>query len=127
MNRCVDCHYPELQQPDYGDSLANHYTAIVDLYIRQATCICFLGEGSCSEDEREELQRYAAFARERGLKTCLYSGRDVDIEPWMHVFDYVKVGSYKPAYGPLNSSSTNQKMYRKEGSAFVNITSVFWR
>ena len=126
LNRCVDCHYPELQRSDYGDLLSVHYPNIIDLYLRQATCVCFLGEGSCDEAEKEELRRYSAYAKEKGLKTCLYSGRDVDIEPWMYAFDYVKVGSYQPALGSLDSSSTNQRMFRNESGVFRDITSVFW-
>ena len=124
LNRCADCHYPELQRPDYGELLSVHYTDIIDLYLCQATCVCFLGEGSCEAEEKEELRRYAAYAAGKGLRTCLYSGRDVDIEPWMHAFDYVKVGSYKPAFGPLDSPSTNQRMFRKESDTFRDITSL---
>ena len=127
LNRCPDCHYPELQRSDYGDFLSAYYADIIDLYLRQATCVCFLGEGSCGVEEREELQRYAAYAKTKGLKTCLYSGRDVDIEHWMYCFDYVKVGSYQPLLGPLDYPSTNQRMFHKEAGAFKDITSVFWR
>jgi len=126
LNRCADCHYPDLQRNDYGDPLSANYFNIVDLYLRQATCVCFLGEGACGNEERDELQRYATYAQGRGLKTCLYSGRDVDIEQWMHVFDYVKVGSYKSSCGPLNSPLTNQRMFRQEEFGFQDITAVFW-
>ena len=127
LNRCAGCHYPELQKIDYGDPLSIYYSDIIDLYLRQATCVCFLGEGSCKVEDVNELQRYAAYARIKGLKTCLYSGRDVDIEPWMHCFDYVKVGSYQPLLGSLDHPSTNQRMFHKEAGAFKDITSAFWR
>ena len=126
LNRCTDCHYPELQQADYGDPLSFYYSDIIDLYLRQATCVCFLGEGSCSAEDVDALQRYAAYARDKGLKTCLYSGRDVDIEPWMYCFDYVKLGSYQPTLGPLDSPTTNQRMFRKGTNAFRDITNLFW-
>ena len=74
----------------------------------------------------EVMHRTISYAKEKGLKTCLYSGRDVDIEPWMYAFDYVKVGSYQPALGSLDSSSTNQRMFRNESGVFRDITSVFW-
>ena len=33
-----------------------------------------------------------------GKRVCLYSGRDVEPENWMNVFDYIKVGSYQQFY-----------------------------
>ena len=124
---CKECHYPELQMPDYGEMLSDHYVNIMELYLSQATCVCFLGEGGCGSEEREEFQRFVTCAKAKGLKTCLYSGRDVDIEPWMHIFDYLKLGSYQPSRGPLSSPSTNQRMFRKEGDVFWDITSLFWQ
>ena len=45
LNRCKNCHYPELQYPDYGDVLSKRMSDIVALYHSQASCVCFLGEG----------------------------------------------------------------------------------
>ena len=59
-----------------------------------ATCVYFLGEGVATDVERQELLQFAEVAKTAGLKSCLYSGRDVDVETWMLAFDYVKVGSY---------------------------------
>lgn len=125
-NQCVNCHYPELQQADCGDLLSESYQNIVELYIRQASCVCFMGEGAGGYSEQRELTKYALYARSKGLKTCLYSGRDSVLEPWMEIFDYVKLGSYQEEYGALDSPATNQRMYRREGSNFVDMTSVFW-
>lgn len=126
-HRCRECHYPELQLPDYGEDLSDHYTDIIDLYLSQATCVCFLGEGRCGSEEKDEFQRFSAYAKAKGLKTCLYSGRDVAIEPWMQSFDYLKLGSYQPSRGPLSSPTTNQHMFRKEGDVFRDITAMFWK
>jgi len=127
-NKCADCHYPELQLTDYGDLLHLYFSDIVDLYFRQTTCVCFLGEGKSSAEERGELAEYACYAKSKGLKTCLYSGRDVEIEPWMNVFDIIKLGSYQPALGTLDCRTTNQRMYRKESESgiFTDITNLFW-
>lgn len=126
LHRCEHCHYPELQLPDYGDDLSAHYAEIIDLYLSQATCVCFLGEGKCGSEEKDEFGNFVSCAQAKGLKTCLYSGRDVEIEPWMQVFDYLKLGSYQPSRGPLSCLSTNQRMFRKNGDAFLDITSLFW-
>lgn len=126
MQKCMGCHYPELQCPDYGDWLYLNFSNIIELYLRQATCVCFLGEGKGGTAEKAELLAYADYAQGKGLKTCIYSGRDTDIEPWMTAFDFVKVGSYQPALGSLDCPATNQRMYRKDSGLFTDITSIFW-
>ena len=74
LNRCMDCHYPELQNPDAGDIFRNYFADILDLYLSQTTCVCFIGEGAAGEAETSELQAFAVLAKERGLKTAIYSG-----------------------------------------------------
>lgn len=123
---CKNCHYPALQRPNYGTPLNEHYWDLIALYQHQATCVCFLGEGAGTNAEREEFKEYVTYAKRHGLKACLYSGRDTTIEPWMHLFDYIKLGSYQEAFGPLDSIRTNQKMYRKTAQGYVDITSIFW-
>lgn len=126
LNRCVHCHYPLLQREDYGDCLSSNYTNIVQLYLRMATCVCFLGEGRNTVEEHEEFLRYVTYAHANGLKVCLYSGRDTSIEDWMNIFDYIKLGSYKEASGPLSNPGTNQRLYTKSSLGYLDITSSFW-
>lgn len=61
-NHCKDCHYSELQDPDYGDPLAHSLGKIIEAYRKQATCICFLGEGDASEGNRNELLEFVKYA-----------------------------------------------------------------
>ena len=124
-NHCPNCHYPELQSPDEGLPLKKHISDIIELYRSQASCVCFLGEGANTEEDREELVNHAVAAGRAGLKTCLYSGRDTLIEPWMQVFDYIKLGSYKEQFGPLSSPKTNQRMFMKCESEYIDITHWF--
>ena len=126
QNNCMDCHYPELKRSYYGDILKVYYIDILDVYNNQSTCVCFMGEGKCREQEKEEFQKYCSIAHSRKLKTCLYSGRDVEIEGWMQCFDYIKLGSYKEEFGALDNSNTNQRMYQKNGTEYVDITYLFW-
>ena len=60
----------------------------------------------------------------KGLKTAWYSGR-------MHLpqggFDYVKIGPYIEEFGGLKSPTTNQRLYKRVGENWEDITSVFWR
>lgn len=122
--RCPECHYPELQKKDYGEPVSIYLDEILDAYQNMATCLCVLGEGEHSD--RKELEDIAGRGKERGLKTCLYSGRDTDIEPWMYQYDYVKTGSYKRELGALDKRITNQRMYKKTKVGYVDITKLFW-
>ena len=124
-NRCISCHYPELQQDDYGDVLSENFPDIIDLYLHQATCVCFLGEGKGGREERAELLEYAAYAKAKGLKSCLYCGRNIQKEDWMNAFDYIKLGSYQEKSGALDSPSTNQRMLKRTGRTFIDITKAF--
>ena len=121
---CPECHYPELQRKDYGDPLLPNLNNILDAYQNMASCLCVLGEGQTTD--QMELEILACKGKERGLKTCLYSGRDTNIEPWMSRYDYVKTGSYKRAFGALDKKTTNQRMYRKTTRGYVDITELFW-
>ena len=125
-NRCPDCHYPELQSKDSSELLGENLDTILAFYNPIASCVCFLGEGEAGDAEQSELINYAEKAHERGLKCCLYSGRDTVIEGWMHVFDYVKLGSYRKDCGPISSSTTNQRMYKKVSKGYMDITREFW-
>ena len=116
-----------LQQTDYGDALNSNFKNIIKLYRAYATCVCFLGEGQNTAEEHKEFQSMVAFSRQQGLRTCLYSGRDIQIEPWMEMFDYIKLGSYKAELGGLNEPTTNQKLYQKTSEEYVDITYNFWR
>ena len=124
-HNCLHCHYPLLKEKDYGEKLSNYYKDIIDLYLRQATCVCFLGEGANTEIEHDELRLAVEYAKLKGLKTCLYSGRDIEIEEWMHVFDYIKLGSYIERLGGLESENTNQVFWQKINGSFVPRNDLF--
>ena len=60
------------------------------------------------------------------LKVGWYSGRqelskDINLEN----FDFIKLGSYKGEFGPLNSRTTNQRFYKVSNGELINITSKF--
>ena len=57
-----------------------------------------------------------------GIARALYSGR-TEVEPEIQAaFDYVKLGPYIAALGPLNSPTTNQRLYFHG----EDITARFW-
>lgn len=127
LNHCKDCHSPELQRVDYGNPLYENISNLVELYLTKITCVCFLGEGKNSKEEKDELIQYSDFVHTKGLKSCLYSGRKIFIENWMNTFDYIKVGEFDISCGALTERTTNQKMFQKIGGLYRDITSEFWR
>ena len=127
QNRCMECHYPELQRTDYGELVSEYFEQILDLYHEYTTCVCFMGEGEESEIVRRELLACVQESHNRGYTCCLYSGRDVEIEEWMKVFDYVKIGSYQKDRGALCERTTNQQMWKRmNNGSYEDITYQFW-
>lgn len=127
QNQCLDCHYPELQQWDYGDMLSDFFLDILDAYQSLITCVCFMGEGDLSVESRNELVSYAEEVKKRKLSAALYSGRDVAVEEWMKCFYYVKLGRFIPERGALIDRTTNQRLYKLCKKKYVDITEFFWK
>lgn len=104
---CPGCHSPFLKE-DIGEELT---PAVIDALVADnfgVDCFLFLGEGR----DPEAICALAAHVRSLGLLAAVYSGRpEVDDAIWA-AFDYVKVGPYVEALGPLNKPTTNQRLYR---------------
>ncbi len=128
QGNCVGCHSPFLKE-DIGEELTEE---IIDRLVKEnygVNCFLFLGEGN----DIETLIRLADYVREIGLEVALYSGRR-DVEKDLYLtFDYVKVGPYMEHFGPLNSRTTNQRLYKvthdtssKPDYRLTDLTSRFW-
>ena len=119
---CTGCHSPFLKE-DIGEELT---PAVIDSLVGEnwgVNCFLFLGEGQ----DLAALLSLAAHVRSLGLEAALYSGREaVEDSFWEH-FNYIKLGPYKPAFGPLNNPSTNQRLYRVVDGRPEDITARFWR
>ena len=116
---CPGCHSPFLKL-DIGEELTPE---IVDRLIADnygVNCFLLLGEG-------KDLQALLGIAEHLRtahpeLERAVYSGR-VEVEPEIYeAFDYVKVGPYIAAKGPLNNPTTNQRLYHHG----EDITARFW-
>lgn len=125
--RCLGCHSEYLWK-DIGEPL-NVMTLGLMLkdYADDITCVAFMG-GDATPDEVDAL---AAWVRERypELSIAWYSGRAI-LSKDIHVknFDYIKLGPYVERLGPLNKSTTNQRLYKvNKDKTLKDITSKFWK
>lgn len=132
-HRCEGCHSPWLQK-DFGDELTPEILRyLIKEYQDGITCVCFMGEGC----DVESLSYLIGLAHEFGLKTCLYSGKDIehDLRDFCGytILDYIKTGSYQKELGGLTSPTTNQRMWKLTGftddgvAIYEDTTSYFWR
>ena len=125
--RCPGCHSRYLWD-DVGLPLD---TTAIDHFVSRLsddiTCIAFMG----GDADPKGVNLLAQYVHEvyPWLKVAWYTGRTV-IAPAVDRtdFDYIKVGPYIRHLGPLNQSTTNQRMYRNRGDgSFEDITHRFWR
>jgi len=126
-NRCPGCHSPHLQT-DCGQVLDEaELRGLLDRYGAAVTCVGFMGGDAAPA----AIERLAAFVRRERprLRIGWYSGRSelpAEIRP--ERFDYIKLGAWVEASGPLTSPTTNQRLYRvgPDGS-MEDITARFLR
>ena len=129
-HKCPDCH-SKYSWKDEGQPLLEHLPIILKQYGEYISCLCLMG----GDQDQYELTEICKAAHKHGLKTCLYTGCDEMSQLNLRLLDeldYVKLGKYDKLKGPLNSPTTNQRMYKKEYSPFgdmedwIDITDKFW-
>ena len=122
-NGCKNCHSSYLAE-DMGKPL-NWDSLNTLIYINTGiSCVAFMG----GDNDPKAINRLAEKVKSLGLKTAWYSGRqelskDINLE----YFDYIKLGPYMEEFGPLNSRTTNQRMYKVHDCELEDITSKFWK
>ena len=130
---CPGCHSPHLAE-DIGEPLDEQLLdALIEKYSGLITCVCFMGgDANPAEVARlaEHVQRPTS--NDQRLKTAWYSGRTRDLNNPndlidLKVFNYVKVGPYIEELGGLKSPTTNQRLYKRVGDEWQDITNLFWR
>ena len=126
---CPGCHSPHLAE-DIGELLNESLLdGLLARYGSMITCVAFMG----GDSEPEEVVRWAEYVRP--LKTAWYSGRpsypnnqsNQIIPNLQNPFDYVKLGPYIESLGGLKSPTTNQRLYKRVGDEWQDITSSFWK
>ena len=125
-HRCKGCHSQYLQC-DIGDVLTNDILHNLILKNDGITCIIFMG----GDSDKESLKQFAKYVASLGLKVGWYSGEsELDLNIYGNYFDYIKIGPYIKELGPLNSCTTNQRLYyinKYNSFAVKDITSMFWK
>jgi len=125
-NRCLGCHSPNLRE-DIGEIVDETLlTNLINQYGKAITCLCFMG----GDNDPLLLSQLAHFIKQNfaHLKVGWYSGRSKRPERFEDAdFDYIKLGPYKKELGPLDKSTTNQRLYEKQvDKSWKDITSQFW-
>ena len=123
---CPGCHSPHLAE-DIGEPLDEALlNSLIEKYSGLITCVCFMG-GDAAPEEVRRLAEYIKSPisnHQSSIKTAWYSGRMNMPEKG---FDYVKIGPYIEELGGLKSPTTNQRLYKRVGESWEDITSVFWK
>jgi anaerobic ribonucleoside-triphosphate reductase activating protein len=125
--RCPGCHSRYLWE-DIGMPLD---TAALDDFVTEfghdITCISFMG----GDGDPKGVNMLAQYLHEvhPQFRVAWYSGRlRIPAIICKTDFDYIKVGPYIRHLGPLNQSSTNQRLYRQTSDGqFEDITYRFWK
>ena len=119
---CPGCHSPHLAE-DIGEPLNDELMdGLIARYGSMITCVAFMG----GDAEPEEVARWAEYSKDRGLKTAWYSGR-TGFPKNPRVLDFLKLGPYIESLGGLKSEKTNQRLYKRVGDEWEDITSSFWK
>lgn len=118
-HRCPGCHSPYLQT-DIGEELT---ADALDKLINKnsgVTCITFMG----GDNDKKSLVKLADHIKNNyNLLVGWYSGEsELDINEYCMYFDYIKIGPYIKELGPLNSKTTNQRMYKIQCNNIIDIT-----
>ncbi len=121
-HNCKGCHSPQLML-DIGEQLNEKViNRLLDRYGTMITCVCFMG-GDASPCEVEHLAAFVQKTSHGRLKTGWYSGREKLLDNCkVENFNFIKLGAYKERLGGLNSKTTNQRLFRINGTEFEDIT-----
>lgn len=125
---CVGCHSSYLAE-DIGEELnSSSLKELIDNN-KGITCVSFMG-GDSNPSLIDDLAQWVKIYYP--IKVAWYSGRQElskDIE--LRNFDFIKLGPYIEELGPLNSKTTNQRMYKvveqDDNYELVDITNKFWK
>ena len=129
QHHCPDCHSKYLWSNEGAAFLKRDLGSIIDKYDGLITCVCFRG----GDHNIVELSCHANKIKERGLKTCLYTGYDFDEIKYKDGFtslikhlDFLKTGRYISEYGNLSTPTTNQRFFEIKYNEDINDFEKSW-
>lgn len=102
---CKGCHSQESWENKGVELTESHLLKLINKYEFMISTVCFLG----GEWEKENLIKLLKVAKNKHLKTCLYTGlnkvhKDIESE-----LDFIKTGRWIEELGGLSSQKTNQR------------------
>ena len=106
---CKGCHSSYLAE-DIGEELTlDKIYKLIDNN-EGITCICFMG----GDSSPKEIDMFTRLIKDLyDIKVAWYSGKqELSKDINLSNFNYVKLGPYIEELGPLNSKTTNQRMYK---------------
>ena len=108
--RCPDCHSKYLWE-DTGTELTPEVLDQLIVNNPGISCICLMGG-----TEEEILHLLKSSKKIWNLKRAWYTGQSEIPNNYalLMLLDYIKVGPYIAEKGPLNSKTTNQRLYKIE-------------
>jgi len=126
-HKCRNCHSSYLQK-DIGNELTISALSILIEEHKGISCVAFLG----GDNDCKSLLELVRFIKTHyNLKVCWYTGFDevpFNLFPFNCLFlwlDYIKIGSYKEEFGPLNNPNTNQRFWKRVNDIWTDITYKF--
>lgn len=125
---CKGCHSSYLAG-DIGEELNSLSLKELIDNNKGITCVSFMG-GDSDPSLVDALAQWVKIYYP--IKVAWYSGRqELSKDIKLRNFDYIKLGPYIEELGPLNSETTNQRMYKvveQNGNyELVDITNKFWK
>lgn len=122
-HRCKGCHSQYLQT-DIGNELTSEVLCSIIERNYGVTCVVFMG----GDNGKETIKSFGELVKSKNLSSAWYSGESsLDLDFYKESFDYIKVGPYIEELGPLNSKTTNQRLYKLSSDSIEDITYKFWR
>lgn len=126
-NRCPGCHSAALQG-DIGEPLdKDSLQALIDRYADAITCVGLMGGDNDPRLVLDLLEWVRRHYKGR-YRTGWYSGRtwEPSAERRAASLNYLKLGPWRAACGPLGHPGTNQRYYRVEADgALTDLTGRF--
>jgi anaerobic ribonucleoside-triphosphate reductase activating protein len=122
--RCQKCSSPYLRENIGADLTFDLLDTLIDKN-KGITCVDFSG-GDIDYQYVKALAEHV-HSKYPTLKTAFYSGNDTSYPLlWeSDALDYYKIGHWDYLKGPLDVKTTNQKLYKRMGDKWVDITSRF--